>query len=58
MDMMKEKIETVFNALQELDIKATPHNVSLLSGVFDLLRDLYNGGDDVADCADGRDNPK
>ena len=56
MDMMKEKIEAVFNALQELDIKATPHNVSLLNGVFDLLREIYNGGDDLATCADGRDD--
>ena len=45
---MKEQIETVFNALTELDIKATPHNVSILSGVFDLLREIYNGGNDNA----------
>lgn len=42
---MKEQIEAVFNALKELDIKATPHNVSILSGVFDILREIYNGGD-------------
>lgn len=45
---MKEQIESVFNALKELDIKATPHNVSILSGVFDILREIYNGGDDIA----------
>ena len=42
---MKEKIESVFNALKELDIKPTPHNVSILSGVYDLLRDVYQEAD-------------
>ena len=45
---MKEQIEAVFNALKELDIKATPHNVSILSGVYDILREIYNGGNDNA----------
>ena len=54
--MMKDKIETIFNALQDLDIKATPHNVSLLDGVFDLLREIYNGGGADADSISGRDN--
>lgn len=38
---MKEKIEEVFNALQELDIKPTPHNTSILGGVYSCLRDVY-----------------
>ena len=38
---MKEKINEIFNALQELDIKATPHNVAILDGVFDFLRQIY-----------------
>ena len=38
---MEEKIETAFNALKELDIKPTPHNVSILDGVFNVLRDVY-----------------
>ena len=38
---IKQKIEAVFNALQELNIKPTPHNVSLLSGVYNLLREAY-----------------
>ena len=45
---MKEQIEAVFNALKELDIKATPHNVSILDGVYDILREIYNGGNDNA----------
>lgn len=38
---MKDKIEDVFNSLQELDIKSTPHNVSIMNGVFDILRGIY-----------------
>ena len=53
---MKEKLEAVFNALQELDIKATPHNVSILDGVYDVLREIYNGGDADADSISGRNN--
>lgn len=38
---MKDKVNEIFNALQELDIKATPHNVAILDGVFDFLRQIY-----------------
>ena len=38
---MQEKLNDVFTALQELDIKATPHNVSILNGVFEILREIY-----------------
>lgn len=52
---MKEKIETAFNALKELDIKPTPHNVSILCGVYDLLREIYQGvSDGNADSACGQ----
>lgn len=38
---MKDKVNEIFNALQELDIKATPHNVAILDGAFDVLRTIY-----------------
>ena len=38
---MKEKIEEAFDALQELDIKPTPQNVSILNGVYCLLREVF-----------------
>lgn len=38
---MKEKIESVFNALQELDVRPTPQNVSILNAVFEVLRGIY-----------------
>lgn len=53
---MKEDIKTVFDALQDLDIKSTPHNVSILDGVFDILRKIYQEmGVENAPCVDGRD---
>lgn len=63
--MMKNKIESVFNSLQELDMKPSPHNVSIMDGVFSCLRDIYkememikNGGTENGSAADsdGRDN--
>lgn len=39
--MIKEKIEEIFNVLQDLDMKPTPHNVSIIGGVFDSLRAIY-----------------
>lgn len=38
---MKEKVNDIFTALQGLDIKATPNNVSILNGVFEILREIY-----------------
>ena len=38
---MKEKVEEVFNALKELDMKPTPSNVSIMDGVYSLLREIY-----------------
>lgn len=38
---MKERINECFEALKELDIKPTPHNVSILAGVYDNLRSVY-----------------
>lgn len=61
---MKDRIEAVFNMLQALDIKATPHNVSIMSGVYAELRGIYqdmevseNGSKDgTAVNSEGRDN--
>jgi hypothetical protein len=47
---MKEKINSVFDELQGLDIKGTPNNTSILSYVYQTLREIYNelGGSDNA----------
>jgi hypothetical protein len=39
---MKERIEVVFEALKELDMKPTPGNVSIMNGVYEQLRAVYN----------------
>ena len=39
---MKERIEEVFEALKGLNIQSTPSNVSILHGVFEALRGIYN----------------
>ena len=39
---MQEKIEEVFNALQAVDMKPTPHNTSIMSGVYQILREIYH----------------
>ena len=51
---MEEKVKAVFEALKQLDIKATPGNVSIMNGVFTYLKEIYaemvNGGEkDEAD---------
>ena len=41
MNAIQKKIDTVFRGLQDLDIKATPHNVSIMDGAFEVLREIY-----------------
>lgn len=38
---MKDKIKEVFEVLQELDMKPTPNNVSIMDGVYAFLREVY-----------------
>lgn len=39
--IMKEKLETIFEALKELDMRPTPPNVSIMNGVYSILREIY-----------------
>lgn len=39
---MKEELKEIFNTLKKLKIDATPENVSILMGVFTLLKAMYN----------------
>ena len=41
MKEMQKKIKAVFEALKQLDIKATPGNVSIMHGVFNYLKEIY-----------------
>lgn len=47
---MEERILVVFEALKDLDIKPTPHNVSIMNGVYEQLRAVYN------ELKEGKDN--
>lgn len=38
---MKERIAEVYDALKELDMKPTPNNTSIMSGVYRILKDIY-----------------
>ena len=38
---MKEKIGAAYDALKDLDIKPTPHNIALLYSIFQLLKEAY-----------------
>ena len=39
--MMKDRIEGIFNSLQDLDMKPTPHNVGIMDDVYSTLRGIY-----------------
>lgn len=38
---MKEKLRDAFDALKELEIRATPRNVQILNAVYNTLREIY-----------------
>lgn len=42
---MKEKIGAAYDALKDLDIKPTPHNVAILFSLFQLLKECYEEAD-------------
>ena len=56
---MKEKVEAIFDAFQELEIKPTPRNVSILDGAYSFLREIYGELKKKDGAEDGRtqDNP-
>lgn len=55
---MKEKIKEVFEALQLLDIKPTPNNVSILNGVFAYLREIFKELEEQENAGtEGRNTP-
>ena len=51
---MKEEIKEIFNTLKKLKIDATQENVSIMMGVFTLLKAIYNKLDDEERNGDGR----
>ena len=57
---MREKINEVFEALKQLDMKPTPQNVSIMNGVYQFLREIYHemgeADERAASDSEGRDN--
>lgn len=60
---MKEQIESVFEALKELEMKPTPKNVSIMNGVYNRLKGIYKELEEKENAAnrrtadpDGRNN--
>ena len=55
---MKEKIREIFEALQLIDIKQTPNNVSILNGVFAYLREIFKELEEQVNAGtEGRNTP-
>lgn len=40
--IMLKKLEDIYDALQDLEIKPTPNNAAIMNGVFLVLREIYN----------------
>lgn len=51
---MKEELKEIFNTLKKLKIDATPENVSIMMGVYTLLKAMYNRLDAEEGDGDGR----
>ena len=54
---MKEKLNEVFEALKELNMKPTPPNVSIMNGVYNLLRQVYHELEEAEKNAGGENGP-
>lgn len=53
---MKEEIEAIFDVLQQLDIKPTHHNVTILCGVFNSLQKIKKELEESADVGNATEN--
>lgn len=55
---MKEKIDAVFNILQQLELKPTPNNTSIMCGVYNTLREVYQKLEEMeanSECSTSKD---
>lgn len=41
MNATQQKVDEIFTTLQKLEMAPTPNNVSIMSGVYMLLREVY-----------------
>ena len=42
MEGIAKQIESVFEALKELEMKMTPKNASIMTAVYQILKDVYS----------------
>ncbi len=51
---IKDKLEEAFNALQQLDMKPTPGNVSIMDGVYSFMKEIYKELEAVENAGENR----
>ena len=51
---MINKINAVYDALKELDMKPTPNNTSIMAGVYRVLKEVYAELNEKEGADDGR----
>lgn len=49
---MKDKILAVYNALKDLDVQPSPHNVAILYSLYQILKEAYQELTEGAEDAD------
>ena len=54
---IKDRIESVYNSLQDLDMKPTPHNVGIMDDIYFTLRGIYRELEE-AENAGAKDGPE
>lgn len=55
-ERMIEDIEAIFDVLQQLDIKPTQHNTTILCGVFNSLKKIHNELEESANVGNSAEN--
>ena len=52
--MIQDELREIFNTLKKLKIDATPENVSIMTGVYEMLKQIYAELDEKeGDTCDG-----
>lgn len=52
--MMLDKLEGVFNSVQDLDMKPTPHNVRIMNDFYRTMREIYAELEEARDARENR----
>ena len=52
--MMLDKLEGVFNSVQDLDMKPIPHNVRIMNDFYRTMREIYAELEEARDARENR----